>query len=484
MTLKSWILDRMRPMNGIVSRADLPPRERAPAAAREPFAGPAQRADKGGQRPSSEPTLSAAEHLGVYAPLIAAIRDELEHFVASHVRLHLAIAERDRFLLTAIEVNCPGAGARRELLRQFRREFKPEQVKRYLAREVIAGLANAAAIDLSQFAGLSDADAHVDAEDDGEYRELLAQLATPVHSAASRPYEVNLLGRWTEAEPNPSASAPIGGTPATPLAVQRCEFDIEDSDGRRRVVLQSVLPGRRYLIGKDEGCDIRVNGTYASRRHAEIWLESGAWWAIDADSTNGIRVDSRDGAQSVSGPATSASARHPIRLGDGARMVLSARAEGPASDYPWVAMRPAAQEAMRATPIAASGSSPKTPVTAILPAGREVGALKITALQAGGVRSLDLYPEALPVNIGRSRNQTLVVDRRHEGVSGHHLEIVGLDESGAQVVVHGDNGVLIEGVLHSSGARIRWKTGETMVLGASADDHPTCTLTLARGGRS
>ena len=41
--------------------------------------------------------------------LIAAIREELEHFVAGHVRLHLAIAERDRYVLTSIEVECEAA---------------------------------------------------------------------------------------------------------------------------------------------------------------------------------------------------------------------------------------------------------------------------------------------------------------------------------------------------------------------------------------
>ena len=42
-----------------------------------------------------------------------------------------------------------------DLLRRFVREFKPEQIKRYLSKEVIGGLSNASAIDLSQFAGLN-----------------------------------------------------------------------------------------------------------------------------------------------------------------------------------------------------------------------------------------------------------------------------------------------------------------------------------------
>jgi hypothetical protein len=74
------------------------------------------------------------------------------------VRLHLAIAERDRSSSPRSASAANRRGGQR-LLQQFVREFKPEQVKRYLAREVIGGLPNAAAIDLSQFAGLFDADA-------------------------------------------------------------------------------------------------------------------------------------------------------------------------------------------------------------------------------------------------------------------------------------------------------------------------------------
>ena len=45
-------------------------------------------------------------HLGPYAPLIGAIREELEQFAANQLRLHLAIAERDRYVLSSVEVEC------------------------------------------------------------------------------------------------------------------------------------------------------------------------------------------------------------------------------------------------------------------------------------------------------------------------------------------------------------------------------------------
>ncbi|HET9646324.1 MAG TPA: FHA domain-containing protein [Burkholderiaceae bacterium] len=486
MSLKSWVADHVHRMNGLVSRADLQPLA-------SPLGEPPPPARAG------DGALSNAEHLGVYGPLIKAVRDELEHFIVSQLRLHLAIADRDRFVLTSIGVRCNGADEARERLRRFMREFKPEQVKRYLAREVIAGLPNAAAIDLSQFAGLVDVDMQDDEADD--YRELLAELAGPQPEHPDIGYEVSLLGRWSEldawpvtgtgpahglhaAGPAPhaqSTSAATHPTPLTPLAGQRCEFDLEDADGRRRIVLQSVVPGRRYVIGKGEGCDICVSGTYTSRRHAEIWMEHGGWWVGDAGSTNGIRVEpvgvpgenGENGVRQINGGAGDA----PIRVCDGARVVLSARSEGPAGDFPWLSLRGGQSTASRLTPIAST--VPKTPLTAIRPA-QETGPLAITTTQGSDTQVVELRADRLPVAVGRSRNQTVVIDRRHDAVSGHHLDIVALDEGSAQVVVHGDNGVIVDGMPYASGACLQWKPGQAMVLGASADDAGACTLMLQR----
>src|SRR4029079_17875344 len=84
----------------------------------------------------------AAANLGVYEPLIAAIREELEHFVVSYLRLHLTIAERDRYLLTSIDVHAVTDDDSAELLQRFTREFRPEQIKSYIAKEIIGALPN------------------------------------------------------------------------------------------------------------------------------------------------------------------------------------------------------------------------------------------------------------------------------------------------------------------------------------------------------
>mgnify|MGYP003298081396 CR=1 FL=1 len=48
------------------------------------------------------------------------------------------------------------------------------------------------------------------------------------------------------------------------------------------------------------------------------------------------------------------------------------------------------------------------------------------------------------------------------------LRLAHLDDVGASVVVHGDNGVMLEGKPYDPGAEFRWKPGETLLLGRVA----------------
>jgi pSer/pThr/pTyr-binding forkhead associated (FHA) protein len=428
--------------------------------------------------------MPSSAHLGAYAPLIGAIRDELQHFVSSQLRLHLAIAERDRYLLTSIDVECVDASDGQDLLDRFAREFTPEQVKRFLARDVIAHLPNASAIDLSQFGGLNATQARErETSVDDAYAELLVQLRSSTPSETPRSFEVALVGRWTDCD----ATAPArtsGAVPRTPLAGSRLELDIEDANGRRQVALSAVVANRRYSIGKGEGCDIAVDGTFVSRRHCEIWLENGAWWAADAGSTNGIRVENAQSVLGRAGPATAGGdAAAAIEVLPGAQIVLSARVQGSAAEYPRVAVRRNDAKAAPATPVSEGTKVPRTPVTPLAaPARARQVPLTLTASMATGVRTLPLADKPVPISIGRSRNQAVVVDWAHEGVSGHHIDIVRLEESGADVEVHGDNGVTVDGVDHPPGRSFRWQVGERMTLGRASGAEPACTLVLSGRG--
>jgi hypothetical protein len=115
-----------------------------------------------------------------------------------------------------------------------------------------------------------------------------------------------------------------------------------------------------------------------------------------------------------------------------------------------------------------------TPVAAPRAAGR----LALVVRMASGPRTIELPEGAAPFRVGRSRSQMLVIDWAHESVSGHHVDIVEPDATGAHVVVHGDNGVRVEGTRHAAGARFRWKVGETMLLGDGSEREPECSLTL------
>jgi hypothetical protein len=460
MSLKTYLLGRM---NRAFARDDLPPHDDAAHTVGDAGAAVAEAPP---HRLRAAPSL---DHLGAYRPLVGAIREELERFVASDLRLHLAIAERDRYVLTAIEIECLGHEERPGLLARFIREFAPEQVKQYLAREIIARLPNASAIDLTQFAGL---EAAADKDADHAYDDLIAELRSD-EPATARPYSVTLVGRWSEAAAQRLAPGRALATPPTPLAGQKVSFEIEDAGGVRSVELAGVVPGRRYAVGKDPACDIVVDGTYASRRHCELWLDQGTWWVADCGSTNGVRVDPASVLDRGALLTSHGGDGKVLAVAPGAHVVLSAVSRGEPGQYP--RLRVQAREG------AARAALLHTPVTPIVPPRSSAGGgLALTVQMATGVRTIELPRGALPFGVGRSRSQALVVDWAHEGVSGHHVDLTEAGEDRVQVSVHGDNGVSVAGVTHGAGARFEWKVGETMVLGRAVNDEPPCSLTLAR----
>jgi hypothetical protein len=81
--------------------------------------------------------------------------------------------------------------------------------------------------------------------------------------------------------------------------------------GRRRAIVVAdgkrlVVPPGGALIGRSRECDIVLNDSNVSRRHAEISPSGGHGWLIkDLGSTNGVRVNGR----TVDGP-------HPLESGD------------------------------------------------------------------------------------------------------------------------------------------------------------------------
>jgi hypothetical protein len=54
-----------------------------------------------------------------------------------------------------------------------------------------------------------------------------------------------------------------------------------------------ALDSRSVLIGRSKECEIRLDDSNVSRRHAEIRQEGTSYWIVDLGSTNGLEVNGR-----------------------------------------------------------------------------------------------------------------------------------------------------------------------------------------------
>jgi hypothetical protein len=87
---------------------------------------------------------------------------------------------------------------------------------------------------------------------------------------------------------------------------------IQEARARRPARALLSVGGRRLpvppeggVVGRSRDCDIVLDDTGVSRRHAELRPGGGGWIVADLGSTNGVRVNGRD----IRGP-------HPLRAGD------------------------------------------------------------------------------------------------------------------------------------------------------------------------
>jgi pSer/pThr/pTyr-binding forkhead associated (FHA) protein len=52
-----------------------------------------------------------------------------------------------------------------------------------------------------------------------------------------------------------------------------------------------ILSDSGIVIGRDPTCDLCLEDTSVSRRHARVDLESGQWVVTDLQSSNGVKVN-------------------------------------------------------------------------------------------------------------------------------------------------------------------------------------------------
>jgi hypothetical protein len=126
----------------------------------------------------------------------------------------------------------------------------------------------------------------------------------PSSSGSARPQQEN-LARGAVAAARPGG---VGGTPyKEPEEIgntmifsnaERVRDAVEQTGARRRSKVLLVVSGRRLLvpprgaaIGRSRDCDIVLDDSGVSRRHAELRPEGSAWTIDDLGSTNGVRVN-------------------------------------------------------------------------------------------------------------------------------------------------------------------------------------------------
>ena len=86
----------------------------------------------------------------------------------------------------------------------------------------------------------------------------------------------------------PKAGAPpVADDDAPPPEVER-EVAVLNWDGKTMRVDK-----RRVLLGRSRECDIQVDDSNVSRRHAELRQEGSTYWIVDLDSTNGVEVNGK-----------------------------------------------------------------------------------------------------------------------------------------------------------------------------------------------
>jgi hypothetical protein len=86
-------------------------------------------------------------------------------------------------------------------------------------------------------------------------------------------------------------AAPLATEAVTPNDAERLGLAHEARATLRLGSTRHDLGGDRVVLGRSRECDITLDDPNASRRHAEIRRENGAFWIVDLGSTNGVEVN-------------------------------------------------------------------------------------------------------------------------------------------------------------------------------------------------
>jgi FHA domain-containing protein len=132
-----------------------------------------------------------------------------------------------------------------------------------------------------QYALLSPPRVLIETDDDlavGEFG-IATRMVQPGGRSAEQPAPSQTM-IYRPAEPQPTEAASAEDLGLEPEVVSLTV------GGKKHEVTK-----RKTLIGRSKECDIRLEDSAASRRHAELRQEGTAYWIVDLDSTNGLEVN-------------------------------------------------------------------------------------------------------------------------------------------------------------------------------------------------
>lgn len=116
----------------------------------------------------------------------------------------------------------------------------------------------------------------------------VALLGFPIAVALAWAYEVSAEGITVD---RAGSEGGFGGSQATTrLAPEGASIRVTwESDGSRH---QQAF-ANAFTIGRDVGCELRLDHVMVSRRHARVWVDGGVWQIEDLGSRNGTRLDGK-----------------------------------------------------------------------------------------------------------------------------------------------------------------------------------------------
>lgn len=120
---------------------------------------------------------------------------------------------------------------------------------------------------------------------------LIAVLGLPIAIVLAWAYEITPQGvvRDDSKDDGAAPALPAGGSGRTTV--------MHGSQGTVRIGWQDAAGthekvfNRKFVIGRDDSCELHLDDPLISRRHAEVSYSEDRWWITDLGSRNGTLLD-------------------------------------------------------------------------------------------------------------------------------------------------------------------------------------------------